>query len=272
MGGKHILLKARNTYEPLCADSIRNHLRTQIVGSTITIHDCIESTNKTAKELASAGAADGTVILAEQQTGGRGRLGRSFFSPPGSGIYFSVILRPKLDAQSSLLMTSAAAVAVSRAIEIVFGIHAGIKWVNDIYIGEKKVCGILAEGGVNFETNGLDYIVIGIGINVTTAQFPEDLRHIAAAITTGEADRNRLTAELCNELEKLYLDLPDASFMEEYRERSIVIGHDVWVIRGETRYLAHVLDVNGAGNLIVADESGVIHEISTGEVSIRKAD
>jgi len=254
---------------PLSEVQIRRYLTARTLGQQIHIDPVSESTNKTAKELAASGAPDGTVVLAEQQTGGRGRLGRSFFSPPGSGIYMSVILRPQLDAQNALLVTSAAAVAVARAIDTVFGEHAGIKWVNDIYLNGKKVCGILTEGGINSETGGFDYVVVGIGVNVTTADFPEELKSIAAAITTGYADRNRLTAEILNEFACIYTALPDTAFMQDYRARSIVIGHDVWVIRGDDRYIAHVLDVNGQGNLVVRDESGALREISTGEVSIR---
>ena len=115
-------------------------------------------------------------------------------------------------------------------------------------------------------------MVVGIGVNVTTAYFPEDLRDIAAAITHDKVDRARLVASILKELEAIYLALPNTDFMLDYRRRSIVIGHDVWVIRGEERYLARVLDVNRFGNLIVQNEAGEICEISTGEVSIRKAE
>ena len=251
---------------------IEQHLQTEILGRNLCLHRTLESTNKTAKELAADGAPDGTVVIAEQQIGGRGRLGRTFYSPPGSGIYMSVILRPKLDTDHTLLLTSAAAVAVARAIGSEFGIFAGIKWVNDIYISDKKVCGILTEGGLNFETGGFDYVVIGIGVNVTTAYFPEEIRDIASAITPDQADRARLIASILSELETIYKELPNADFMLDYRARSIVIGHDVWVIRGDDRYKANVLDVNSFGNLLVRDENGEIREISTGEVSIRKAE
>jgi len=256
----------------LSAAQISSHLHTKVLGRELTVHRVLESTNKTAKELAAAGAPDGTVVIAEQQTGGRGRLGRSFYSPPGSGIYMSVILRPKLATEYTLLLTSAAAVAVARAVDGMFGTFAQIKWVNDIYLNDKKVCGILTEGGLNFESGGFDYVVIGIGINVTTAYFPEELRTIASAVTSDNADRAKLTAAVLDELEKIYLSLPETDFMLDYRVRSLVIGHDVWVIRGEERYKAHVLDVNSFGNLIVSDEAGTVKEISTGEVSIRKAD
>ena len=212
---------------------------------------------------------DKTVIIADEQTKGRGRLGRSFYSPSGSGIYMTLILRPSRDAQKALLLTCAAAVAVSRGIESVFPLTTQIKWVNDVYVDSKKVCGILTEGGINPQTNTLDYMVLGIGINVSTDFFPEDISHIATSLSDTPVNRNLIIGKILNALEEMYLALPDSSFMSEYRQKSLVLGKDVWVIQGDERYRAYVCDVDCDGHLVVTTDTGDKKIISTGEVSIR---
>ncbi len=260
-----------HTPDIISESEIKKHLKTSVLGSDIHVYDELASTNKTAKEFAVNGAVDGTLIVADSQSAGRGRLGRSFYSPAGSGIYMTLILRPHRNCQKAILLTCATAVAVARAIEKVFDIGAQIKWVNDIYVDDKKVCGILTEGGLNASTGELDYMVLGIGINVSTESFPEDIRHIATSLSSSPVNRSRIIAEVLNALEPIYLALPDNAFMTEYRKKSLVLGRDVWVISGDSRYLAKVEDIDCEGHLLVLDESGERKTVSTGEVSIRLA-
>ena len=126
----------------------------------------LDSTNSYLKEMAAKGAQEGTIIIANRQSAGRGRLGRSFFSPEEKGIYMSILLRPDISLERAVLITSMAAVAVAEAIEQVSGIQTKIKWVNDIFLNKKKVCGILTEAGIDAETGTLEYAVLGIGVNV----------------------------------------------------------------------------------------------------------
>ena len=156
----------------LSEQSVVPNLRTKELGRKIDVFKTIDSTNNFAKSLAQLGAVHGTTVISEVQTQGRGRMGRSFYSPLGMGIYMSVILRPELSVEHSLLITSCAAVAVAEAIERVAGIDCKIKWVNDIYAGNKKLCGILTEASVNVEQGGLEYAIVGMGINVQNVTFP----------------------------------------------------------------------------------------------------
>ena len=199
----------------------------------LEIHGLLDSTNNRAKALAAAGAVHGTAVIADSQSGGKGRLGRSFFSPEHSGVYMTVILRPDCTPDKAGLLTSLAAVAAARAVEKVSGVDVKIKWVNDLYRNEKKICGILTEGGLGLEAGRLEYAAVGIGINVNRMEFPPELREIATSVgnETGTShDRNRLIAEILNELDSLYGDLETGVFLEESRRRSNVIGREVTVI------------------------------------------
>lgn len=238
------------------------------------VHKQLDSTNSEAKRMAVSGALHGTVILAEEQSGGRGRLGRSFYSPPGSGIYMSVILHPQVSAAQSILVTTGACVAICRAIEAVTGLTCAIKWVNDIYCRQRKVCGILTEAVTNFETGTIESIVLGIGINFKRRDedFPEDILGKAGALyqtETGGITRNRLVAAVLQELQALDEMLQTGSFMEEYRQRSLVLGKTVQVLsRGGSR-TAQVLEIDDTGALVVRYEDGSDGVVNTGEVSIR---
>ena len=250
---------------------IRRWLRDGEIGREIELHDQLDSTNNRAKALAAAGAPHGLLVTADSQTGGRGRRGRSFFSPPHSGIYLSYILRPACTPEQASMMTSLTAVAVARAIETVAPAQVRIKWVNDLFLGEKKICGILSEAGMNMETGELDYIVVGIGVNVGRMRFPPELEEIAGSIEneTGAAvSRNRLIAEISNELNALYGDLRTGAFLEESRRRSNVIGREIRVIEGDRSYEAEALDLDGQGRLIIRRGDETVR-LDYGEVSLR---
>lgn len=243
---------------------------------TVDVRQSVTSTNDILKQLAVEGQQQGYALVAAHQTAGKGRLGRSFYSPEGSGVYISLLVRPKMKAENSLLITTSAAVAVCRAIESVSGgrLSPKIKWVNDIYINSKKVCGILTEASVSFESGMLEYAVIGIGINITTPEgdFPEDIKSVATSLF-GQIEqdniRNRLTAQVLTELQKI-VDSPAApELLEEYRKRQLLIDRDVIVIKPDRRLPARALGIDDRARLLVKYEDGSRESLYSGEVSVK---
>lgn len=250
---------------------IRQWLKNGEIGGRMELHRTLDSTNTRAKAIAATGAPHGYLVIAESQTGGKGRMGRAFFSPEHSGVYITYVLRPNMLAEKAVMITSMAAVAVARAIEAVADVKVGIKWVNDLYINARKVCGILCEASMDFESGQLEYAVLGIGVNVAAMTFPEELSAIATSIENecGQpVSRSRLIAEISNQLNALYGQLDTLEFMAESRERSVVIGRDVRVIRGDSAYLARVLDIDGQGRLVIQTDAGV-SRLNSGEVSLK---
>lgn len=240
----------------------------------IHVYDEIDSTNIKAKAMALEGAPHGTVIFADCQTAGRGRLGRTFVSPPGSGIYMSIILRPAADLGKAMLITTATAAAVCKAVREVTGKDAGIKWVNDIYIGEKKICGILTEAMTDFESGNLESVIVGIGINFKAdpEAFPEDVLERISWIYESEdaaVTRNRLAAAVADETLSVCERLDDRAFLDYYREHAIMLNKDIVYIRGNERRAAHTLDIDENGGLIVMLPDGERKVLSSGEISIR---
>lgn len=250
-----------------------------IIGQTkfdIHTEHTVTSTNTILKELARNGEKAGYVLAAQEQTAGKGRLGRKFYSPMGTGIYLSVILRPDMTIENSLFITTSAAVAVARAIETVSGgtVEPKIKWVNDIFIGDKKVCGILTEASVDFESGGLEYAVLGIGVNILPPKgdFPDDIKEIAAAVFTDSNEKNicnRLAAEILRELEKLPDNFCSQQIIDEYRSRSMLIGKKVYALLGNAQKLCTVIDIDDRARLIVKFDDGEQKALSSGEVRIK---
>lgn len=242
----------------------------------ILIYDQLPSTNTTARELAKDGAADGTVVIADRQSAGRGRLQRAFFSPEGTGLYMSVIVRRDLPATDALRLTTMAAVATAQAIECMIGRQVGIKWVNDIYLDGKKVCGILTEGAVVPGSASLDYAVIGIGVNVASPQggFPEELTAIAGSVFGKVSDPYRVRCELAlNILNRLMtnlkLDNPQV-IHREYCRRSFVIGKQVTVHRGGDKpYMAQAIGIDSDYRLMIRTSDGGEMALDSGEISVR---
>lgn len=253
----------------LSAKTICEHLRSPMYH--ITVESVLPSTNTALKEAALHGAPHGEVLIAECQTAGRGRLGRAFFSPSGSGIYMSILLRPSLPLSVAAgRVTTLAALAVSRAIAHVSGIETRIKWVNDLLIGGKKVCGILAEAVSIGEENA---VILGIGINVKNTAFPAELSEIATSLEAhGNAPhRNVLIAAILDELSLLDPARPQ-DWMQEYKERSAVLESTVKVLPfGGEPYEAVAIDVTDNGALVI-ERDGEKLEIFSGEVSLRLAD
>lgn len=232
---------------------------------TPTVLERATSTNTLLRELARQGAPEGTFLITDYQTAGRGRRGRSFYSPAGTGLYMSLLLRPTFGLEQATFLTTACAVAAAEALET-FGISLGIKWVNDLYRGEQKVAGILTEaidGG----------IVVGIGLNLYPPHggFPEELSSIATSIFDAEIPdlKNRLAAEWADRFWKEYLDLDPQHFLSRYRARSILTDRPVTVIRGEEEIAAIARSINDRCELIVELSDGKCLTLSSGEVRIR---
>ena len=253
-----------------------NEDRYPYVEKNIHAYKILESTNKTAKQKVFEGAPNGTVILAEEQTHGRGRLGRSFFSPAGKGLYMSFVIRPDFDTSKSLLVTAAASVAVCRAIKKVCRMETHIKWVNDILFEGRKICGILTEAITNFESGQIDAVIIGIGVNcsMNNEDMPEEIRDTAGSLS-GVVSRNRLAAEIINELTNIldnFTEGPYPEYMDEYRRRSIVLRKNIKVYKNITsdEFLnAKAVDISDDGGLLVIYDDGRKDTLTTGEISIR---
>ena len=255
---------------------IEQHLRSTAKSCRVAVFPSLASTNATAKQMAAQGAQNGSVVIAERQSEGRGRLGRSFFSPDGTGVYMSVIVRGSLQVTDATRLTTAAAVATAQAIEVVSDRTAGIKWVNDIYLNGKKVCGILTEGGICSGKGQLDYAVIGIGINVAPPKggFPDEIADIAAAIfadaNAANGMREDLIAEILNHLMPLLENLTSPNILCEYRRRSTIVGQRVYVHRADSPARAALaLEIDNDFRLLVRYEDGTTEALDSGEVSIR---
>ena len=256
----------------LSESEIRRFLTQPDIGGQIELHTELDSTNIRAKQLAALGAPHGTLIAADSQTAGRGRFSRRFYSPLHSGIYISFILRPSMPAERAVMITSLAAVAAAQAIESLADVDVGIKWVNDLYINRRKCCGILCEASMDFESGGLEYVVVGIGVNVSRMQFPDELKDIATSVENEcgtPVSRNRLIAGIANRIAALYPSLADGGFMAESRRRSVVIGRPVTVHSGTESYPAEALDIDDQGRLIVKMPDGRAEALNSGEISIK---
>ena len=229
--------------------------------------DTVDSTNSEARRsVLTAKAKTPALFIANTQTGGRGRMGRSFFSPVGTGIYMTLALDVSGDkAADTVRLTAATAVAVSRAIKQVTGITIGIKWVNDLYLEGKKVCGILAE---SFSLGDRRYALIGVGINLSTKTFPNELCDVAGSICKTDGARRELALAVCREIYDAY-QKNDRSFMDEYRALSVVLGKNVrFLVEGET-HEGQAVEIDGDGALLVKTNGGEIKRLCSGEITLR---
>lgn len=237
---------------------------------TVEVLSVVDSTNNLLKTRAADGAPHGTVLIADCQTGGRGRLGRSFDSAAGSGVYLSVLLRPACPPGELMTLTAQAAVAARRAVFSVTGAEAGVKWVNDLVLGERKICGILTELSLEAESGLVSYAVVGVGVNCNRGadSFPPELRQIAGSIysqTGRRVDRNALAAALVRELSAL----PELDWRAEYRAACVNLGREVQILApGRPPRLGRALDVGEDASLLVETEAG-LERVQSGEVSVR---
>ena len=253
--------------DPFCAEAVGPY------PAPVYLYDTLESSNRTAKLLALDGAPHGTLVLTAHQSAGRGRLGRKFESPTGKGVYCSILLRPELPAASAQTATIRAAVAVCRAVQKLCGLELAIKWVNDLYYQGKKVCGILTEAGTDLESGRLEWLVVGIGLNLTStaADWPPELADKAGSLYPGgpaPVPRAALAGAIARELLALG---PGEDCLDEYRARCFVPGHWVTVCTGSETYAARALAIDDAGRLVVRRENGREEALRCGEVTTRPA-
>ena len=252
--------------DPFCAEAVGSY------PAPIYLYDSLESSNLTAKQLALTGAPHGTLVLTSHQQAGRGRMGRVFESPAGKGVYLSLLLRPDLSAADAQTVTIGAAVAVARAVKALCGLELSIKWVNDLYYNEKKVCGILTEAVTDFESGDIDFAVVGIGLNLYEAEggYPSEIRNVAGALyenreAAAGLDRNRLAAEIINALleETRELRLPP-----EYIQQNLVPGREIQIVDGQDIRKAKALEICPDGRLKVQESDGSLSILAYGEVSL----
>jgi BirA family biotin operon repressor/biotin-[acetyl-CoA-carboxylase] ligase len=240
----------------------------------VRVFDSIDSTNTFARQLAAEGAPEGTVVVADHQTAGRGRRGRSFLSPSGVGVYLSVLLRPQVRPEQILHLTALVGVAGCNAVERAAGARPGIKWTNDLVFGKKKMSGILTELSVEAETREVSYVVSGIGLNCNEQSFPAELQSMATSIrmeTGRPVDRCRLAAELIRELERMNRGLftEKEAWLRQFTRDCVTVGQDVKIVRGDEERFAHVEGIGPDAELLVRFPDGTREAVSSGEVSIR---
>lgn len=258
----------------LSVRGIRSRLSEDCAGLRPEVFVSVGSTNTLCNEKAKSGEAEGYVAVAGAQTAGRGRRGRSFYSPAGTGIYMSLLLRPHgLTGDQVLGLTTMAAVAVSESIEALSGKKAEIKWVNDIFVDGKKVCGILSEAMYEVPSGALQCVIVGIGINAYApeAGFPTEISESAGCVfDKPEVDlKNSLVAEVLNRFMKYYDDPKSDAVYDEYRTRSMVIDKDIIVLKKDATLKAHVLDIDRDCGLVVRYPDGTEEVLNSGEISIR---
>ena len=259
----------------LSAERVSGYLKNKL---PVKVWRTLDSTNNTARELATEQSEKSdALIVAAAQTAGKGRMGRSFYSPEGCGLYVTLLVHPECDAAESVKLTCAAAVAAARAIDyLTGGQEAKIKWVNDIYLRGKKVAGILTEGQLSIESGQLEYAVVGVGFNLIAPDggYPEEIRQRAGAIFEDRASMpfdvyNRLAAQFANEYYRIYPELNPDAFLDEYRARSFIIGRTVTVLRGNESWEAEVAAINDDFSLSVRSADGKIERLSSGEVTLK---
>lgn len=235
----------------------------------------IDSTNDRLRALAKAGAPHGTALIADHQTGGHGRRGRSFHSPEGVGVYLSILLRPDCPASALMHLTCAAAVAVCDAVEASAGFRPGIKWTNDLVDRKRKLGGILTE--LSFQPNGnVDWVIVGIGINCRQqpGDFPEDIRSMAGSLsmTAGcDIDRSKVAAAMLDALYTMSENLTDhkETILNRYRADCITLCQDIVLVRGDEKRYGYALDIDAEGALVVRFADGHTEAVNSGEVSVR---
>lgn len=263
------------SYPDLVSESeIYSVLNSKWLGQNIVSYDTIDSTNIEAKKLAEAGAANGTVLISELQTQGKGRRGKGWIGPKGSGIWMTLLLKPDMKAVHASMLTLIAALAVNKGILLTTGCDCSIKWPNDIVLNGKKLCGILTE--MSTEMEYINYVVVGIGINVNTANFHKDIEHIATSLHLSSGKfyhRSEIVAEVLKQFEYYYeLFLKDENLngvMDEYNSILINVGKEVKIIQNGEEYVRTAIGINKQGELLVKDSNGHIEKIISGEVSVR---
>ncbi len=245
-------------------------------GQKIHYLESVDSTNTYAKALARQGAEDGTVVIAKQQTAGRGRLGRIFSSPAGQGLYFSLILRPNCSPEELMHLTCAAGVAASRAVKLAANLEPGIKWTNDLVCGKRKLGGILTELSICPQTGLVDFAIIGIGINClqSLSDFPHELQAMACSVKTetglalSPAHLAACLMQTLSEMDRQLLTHRDA-ILAAFRANCVTLGQEISILRGDDVRHALATDIDAQGGLVVRFPDGHQETVTSGEVSIR---
>ena len=256
--------------DTLSADAVSSYLAKEGFVLPVEYHETLASTNDRAKQLAFEGAVHGTVVIANAQSAGRGRYGRSFFSPAHTGLYLSLVLRPTTPIDAAAHITMSSAVSVCQAIAPWSKQEPQIKWINDIYLGERKLGGILSEAQFGLESGSLDSAVVGIGLNVATAEheFPTELQHKAVSLFPDKIRRSQLAANIVISVLR-NLDQPFHTLLPEYRQRSLLLGRDIVFTLGGRTLEGTAQEVNDEGHLIVLSNISTI-ALHSGEVSIKE--
>jgi BirA family biotin operon repressor/biotin-[acetyl-CoA-carboxylase] ligase len=259
--------------EMLLPAEIRDGVDAEVFGQKeIAYFSELDSTNRTAKELAVEGAPEGTLVVAEQQTKGRGRIGRNWHSPFQEGIYASLILRPKLPPAEAPKITLATGVSVAETLLVITPLKPAIKWPNDILVGGRKICGILTE--TSTEMDAIDFVVVGVGINVNNREFPDDLKEIATSVylETGRTfDRVTLMQEFLRQFERFYslfLHSGFESIGKRWRELAMLLGKEVTVRMIDRTCRGRVMELDRDGALLIKDESGELERIYSGDIQV----
>jgi len=260
----------------LTAGEIIPHLRGAVVGRKLVCLDTVDSTNNYAKMLALSGGADGTVVVANHQSGGRGRMGRSFQSPENMGVYLTALLRPQSPALQAVSLTAFVAVAVCDGVEAACGVRPSIKWTNDVVLQGRKLCGILTEMELEGESGALRYVVTGIGVNCAQREkdFAPEVRPVAVSLAQAlgrPVDRGRVAAEIVNALDEMYAGWQTRreAYLERYRQDCVTVGKEVRLIRPDGERTAFAEAVDDDFGLVVRYPDGSRETVTSGEVSVR---
>ena len=258
----------------LSAQGIRKYLKPEYRAMELSVLPTVVSTNSLIREKANQGFPEGYTVISNEQTAGRGRYGRRFYSPPDTGIYLSILLRPvHYDPRQAVRLTAVAAVAMCEAMEAVSGESPGIKWVNDIFLRGKKVCGILTEASFGMETGTLESAALGVGVNLYPPKegFPAELASIAGSVFACPQDdgKNRLAGEFLNRFLDWYHAPERTDYIEKYRSRSLVVGKSVQVLSGTGARSAYAYGIDDACRLLVRYENGETACLSHGEIHVR---
>lgn len=239
----------------------------------IDCHSEVTSTSTILKDFANNGQKEGKVIVSAKQNAGRGRLGRDFYSPQDTGVYFSILLRPKISTGKTIFLTTMTAIAVVDAIAKVTNKESKIKWVNDIFVNDKKICGILSEASFTMENFNIDYVTLGIGINIYNPHngFPTGIQDIAGYLLDDTIDdiRNRLVAQVLDNFLQYYTTFDTQEIAQKYKSYSYVLGKDILVIKNEQSRKAKVLDIDENCALVVRYEDNSIESLFSGEISTK---
>ena len=260
--------------DTIAEEEVASRLQTERMGRQIRYFSRIDSTNQYAKRIAEEGAPDGILIIADEQTAGKGRSGRTWVTPPAEAIAFTLLLRPKLSPDRISMVTLVMGLAVTNAVNSLYGVSAGIKWPNDVVIKGRKLCGILTE--MSAEVRQVNYIVIGVGINANLTSFPEEIREIATSLKLElgrDINRAELIARVMAEFERLYAEFEAqgdlGAVMQEYNELCLNAGSKVRVLDPNGEYTGTSRGINSMGELLVETEDGKMQEVYAGEVSVR---